>query len=131
MHPGVGDSGSGDFRWSTSPVSEPNRFHRVSILITINLKSIFGAETVQSNCLLPGGANLHLYQLMTGFMESGRCSLSSTNIFCPNVQFKKINIIIIIIVILVIYIAAKNVKQTHRCIKSQCTSAKRMTSICK
>jgi len=29
----------------------------------------------------------------------------------------------------VIYIAPKNVKQTHRRIKSHCTSAKRMTSI--
>jgi len=29
----------------------------------------------------------------------------------------------------VIYIAPKNVKQTHRRIKSDCTSAKRMTSI--
>jgi len=29
----------------------------------------------------------------------------------------------------VIYIATKNVKQTHRRIKSHCTTAKRMTSI--
>jgi len=35
----------------------------------------------------------------------------------------------IVIMMRVIYIAPKNVKQTHRRIKSHCTSAKRMTSI--
>jgi len=38
-------------------------------------------------------------------------------------------IIIIIIIMRVIYIAPKNVKLTHRRIKSHCKSAKRMTSI--
>jgi len=41
--------------------------------------------------------------------------------------FRHIIIIIIIIIMRVIYIAPKNVKQTHR--RSHCTSAKRMTSI--